>query len=128
LRLSYGIYLAGGEIMDEFFKEQQESLNKALDKIYTINAPYDYPVDSDEQINVEKELHRLTELEKFYSVIEEGKGQGSIFEEYSRHLKEVRMGIEVLEREKQAIEEEHSDDIANLRLLLTSAESRLDVY
>jgi hypothetical protein len=114
--------------MNEFYKEQQESLNKALDKIYTVNTPYDYPIESDDHVNIEKELHRLTELEKFYSVIEEGKSQGSVFEEYSNSLKEVRMGIEVLEREKQAIEEEHADDIANLRLLLSSVESRLDVY
>jgi len=110
--------------MDEFFEEQQKKLNQALDKIYTINTPYDYPIDSEEQINIEKELEKLVELEGFYSVIEKGKGQGSVFEEYTHHLREVRMGIEVLEREKQAIDEEHADDLANIRLLLESLESK----
>ncbi|MDN7242997.1 hypothetical protein QWY14_14370 [Planococcus sp. N028] len=112
--------------MDEFFREQQKKLTETLDKFYTINAPYDYPIDSEEQINIEQELRKLAELEKFYSVIEKGQSQGSIFEEYSNHLQEVRMAIEVIEREKQAIEQEHSDDIANIRMLLANIASRLD--
>ncbi|TWT25422.1 hypothetical protein [Planomicrobium sp. CPCC 101110] len=109
--------------MNEFLKEHHEKLNKALDEIYTINTPYDFPISTEEQINVDKELQKLRALEKFYSAIENGNGQGSIFEEYSEHLKFARMGIEVLEREKQAIEEEHADDIANIRLLLENMES-----
>ncbi|PSL41668.1 hypothetical protein B0H99_102352 [Planomicrobium soli] len=108
--------------MDEFLKEHHEKLNKALDEIYTINTPYDFPISTEEQINVDKELTKLLALEKFYSAIEKGKSQGTIFEEYSNHLKFAKMGIEVLEREKQAIEEEHADDIANIRLLLEGIE------
>lgn len=110
----------------DFFTHHIKGLNEVLERLYTIKKPVDYKGSKDDEINVKEELETAKELERLYSSIEKGFPAGEVFKKYSGFLVNVRKGIEILEVEKEKIEEEHSDDIENAELLIKVFEKHLD--
>lgn len=92
---------------------QLEILNAKLSRIYTYA--------DGKTFDIREELEDLELLEKVYSVIEvKGSKEGSVFDEYSKHLNATRDRITFLQEKKNEIEGRNSSDIMNINLLIES--------
>ncbi|OKO54210.1 hypothetical protein ABH17_017320 [Bacillus toyonensis] len=98
---------------------QINELSNKLNSIYTI-------IEDGKFINLLEELKRLDFLESIYSVLEDSTfKKGTVYEEYTGYLKEVRKAKDKYNDEKKKIEEKEEEDIDNIKLLLRDLNYKL---